>query len=345
MKRCINSLHHHIRLRGAKSFSSVFVVVTSTRTLASGTSGPRGMHRGVVRMTLSCVTYKLSPRGSALFVRSRMPRLARLSFCCVGLIAISELREGPAMGGRVGVEGFRTDVPIKFFACPVDRTTSVATFGTAIMPMKRSRLPVLRRAGRVMRGFGSICKSALVSPGVLLPRGRTYLHLPKVSNGTGVDGSLNGYVCLSRRSRSVGGGMFDVFASPGRVHIRSPKDLRKGAMFACLSTFYGPRCFTRFLPRCRGLSRLGTRCRENKLKSVGIGEFLGGILRTRLRPVHGEEGRLRGSVPTVCRVLGGKDRGTRTITTRALGRMGSTVGVGCFSSGTLVRTRTREFSG
>lgn len=246
MNRCMNSLGREMGLRGANRCSSVCVVVTSTRTLASGTRRPRGMERGVLRITLSCLTYKVSPGGSAVFIRSVVPRLARLAFCCVGLMAISHIRHGPAIGTRVRVHGFRTDVPIKFFYCPVDRTTSVATFHTATIPINRSRLPVLRRYGRVIRGFGSICNRALARPRVVLPDGGTYLQLPNVSNGTGVDGSLNGYVCLTRRPRSVGGGIVSVFASPGRLHIRSPNGIRNGPIFVCLSTFYHSRRFTRF---------------------------------------------------------------------------------------------------
>lgn len=341
VKRCINSLHEEIRLRGSKRCSGVFVVVTSTRTLASGFSGPRGVERGVVRMTLSCLSTKLSPTGSALFIRSRVPRLARLAFFCSGLIAMSELREGPAMGGRVGLEGFRTDVPINFFGCPVDRTTSVATFGTAAIPIKRSRLPVVRRAERVIEGFGSVCSRILIRPSILLPRGRTYYELPNASNKRGVDGSLNGYVCLTSARTSIGGGVVDVCASPARVRVSSPKRIRNGAMFACLSTFSGPKRFRRCLPRCTGLRRLGSRCAENNLNSIGVGGFLGGVVRRRLSPVHTEETRCRGSVPTMCRVLEGNDRATERTTTRAVTRIGHTVEVGCFRSTRLVGDRDR----
>lgn len=343
VKRCINSLGEEMSLRGSNSFDGVFIFVTSTRTLASGVSGPRGMHRGIVRMTLSCLTYKLSPTGTAVFVRSRVPRLYRLSFCFVSLIAISHLRHGPAMGARVRVHGFRADVPMNFFACPVDRTTSVATFHTAAIPMNRSRRPVVRRTERVMHHFGCVCNRALMRPRVLLPSGTTYLHLPNASNGTGVDGSLNGYVCLSRDTSRVRGGMVDVFASPSRLHMRSPNGVRNGAMFACLSTFYHPRRFRHCLPSCPGLGRLGTRCRHNKLKSIGMGHFLGTVVRRALRPVHGHQGRFRGSVPTVCRVLGRKYRITETTTTSALTSIHESVGVGCFSSTSLVTRRMGGF--
>lgn len=343
VNRCMNSLGHEIRLRGSKLCSGAFVFVTSTRTLASGVRGPRGIHRGIVRITLSCVTINLSPVGSAVFVRSRVPRLYRLAFCCVSLIAISHLRHGPAIGARVRVHGFRADVPMKFFACPVDRTTSVATFGTAAIPINRSRRPVVRRAHRVMHHFGRVCNSALMRPRVLLPSGTTYLHLPNASKGTGVDGSLNGYVCLSSATSRIRGGIGDVCASPARLGISSPNGLRKGAMFACLSTFYGPRRFKHCLPSCPGLSRLGTRCAHNKLKSVGIGGFLTTVVRRRLAPVHRHHGRFRGSVPTVCSVLHGKYRATHTATATALSRMHGTVGVGCFSSIRLVTRRTGHF--
>lgn len=340
----MNSLEEEIRLRGSNLCSGVFVFVTSTRTLASGVRGPRGIHRGIVRITLSCLTYKLSPAGDAVFVRSRVPRLYRLAFCCVSLIAIDHLRHGPAMGARVRVHGFRADVPMNFFACPVDRTTSVATFHTAAIPINRSRRPVVRRTHRVMHHFGCVCNRALIRPRVLLPSGTTYLHLPKASNGTGVDGDLNGYVCLSSSTSRIRGGIGDVCASPSRLHIRSPKGLRNGAMFACLSTFYHPRRFNLCLPRCPGLSRLGTRCRHNNLNSVGIGGFLGRVVRRALRPVHGHHGRFRGSVPTVCSVLGGNYRATERATTTALSSMHGTVGVGCFSSTRLVTRRMGGFN-
>lgn len=196
LNRCVNSLRHQMRLRGTNSFSEVFMFVTSIRTLASGTSGPRGVHRGVARMTLSCLSTNLSPRGYALCVRDVVPRLTRLAACLVGLVSMSHIRHGPAIGARVGVHGFRTGVPLNFFYCPIDRTTSVATFGTAAIPTNRSRRPVLRMAHRLIHHFGRACTPMLMRPRVLLPRVTYYHHLPKASNGRGVDGDLNGYVCV-----------------------------------------------------------------------------------------------------------------------------------------------------
>lgn len=219
-----------------------------------------------------CLTYNVSPRGTAVCLRDSIHRVPRLCLCLGVGTKVNRLVHAASFGsgthrrlrvshigaarksirGRVFGRNGGRDMDTNLLACPALVTTSVVVRGTIGMPMKGSRRRGVRVTHHFTHHFGTACKIRYFPrPTSFCCSGGT-VGIPKLSKSNGVKGDRNGTVCLVSSRGAVGGGIVGTIAStnPARPGDIGPRPVT--GLFAVVRVMSAGSAFSFFGRGCGG---------------------------------------------------------------------------------------------
>lgn len=299
----VGSLKRRVELQNSGEFDKIYIMIADAQALTDNADNPEKVRSNISEVALDYISCGLDPEKSNLFVQSYVSELTELTFYYSNLVTVSRLQRNPTVKSEIQMRGFKSSIPVGFFAYPISQAADITAFKANIVPVGEDQLPMIEQAREIVRSFNGTYDEVLVEPKALLPENQACMRLPGTDGKAKMSKSLGNCIYLADEPEVIRKKVMSMYTDPDHIRIEDPGKLDGNCVFIYLDAFCNDDYFAEYLPEYQNLQELKDHYTRGGLGDVKVKKFLYSVLMENLSPIQARRKELEKDIPAIMEIL------------------------------------------
>ncbi len=299
----VGSLKRRVELQNANEYDEIYIMIADAQALTDNAENPEKVRQNIKEVALDYLACGLDPNKSTIFIQSRVPELAELSFYYMNLVTVSRVQRNPTVKAEIQQRNFEASIPVGFFCYPISQAADITAFKATTVPVGEDQLPMIEQCKEIVHKFNSVYGDTLVEPEVILPSNRVCLRLPGIDGKAKMSKSLGNCIYLSDEPEVIKQKVMSMYTDPTHLKVSDPGHVENNPVFTYLDAFSTNEHFAKFLPEYQSLDELKAHYMRGGLGDMKVKRFLNDVLQDVLGPIRERRKMWESRLPDVLNIL------------------------------------------